>query len=95
MAFIHQLIADIEEGRDASPQLPIGRHMVDLPEEVVRFAPKNIRLQHQTADDRIEQLETEIKHWQDRAARAETRLHSIEQSVQQIAAKYIHAAPRK
>ncbi len=102
MAFFHQLIAELEHMQDASPRggdyfglRRESRRTIDVPEEVLKFAPKKMRLRHQTAEDRIEQLETEIKQWQDRAGRAETRLQVIEKSIQQIASKYVRCAPRK
>jgi predicted nucleic acid-binding Zn-ribbon protein len=54
-----------------------------------------MRLQHRTAEDRINQLETEIKQWQDRALLAETRLRFIEKSIQQIAAEHVRFLPKK
>lgn len=108
MAFFHQLIAELEHMQDAHPRggdyfglrgesrRPIDVPEIDVPEEVLKFAPKKMRLQHQIAEeDRIEKLESEIKQWQDRAGRAETRLQVIEKSIQQIASKYVRCAPRK
>lgn len=102
MAFFHQLIIDLEHDRDAHRlfgdnsrlrrELASITQHVDVPEEVLKFAPKNMRLQHQSAEGRIEQLETEVKQWQDRADQAEARLQSIERSIQQIAAKYCFTA---
>ncbi|MEJ2373978.1 MAG: hypothetical protein P8Y53_03615 [Pseudolabrys sp.] len=94
MASIHQLITDVERRGDAHPEHPRFAGKIDVPEEVLRFAPRKIRAQHETSEDRIEQLENEVKEWQDRAGRAEARLRSIEESVQRIAAKYLHAAPK-
>lgn len=103
MAYIHQLIADIEHEQDA-PRLgcdrstldkesaKIHRHVSSVPEDVLKFAPKKMRLQHAPTEGRVEQLETEIKQWQDRANQAEMRLRSIEKSIQEIAAKYIRPA---
>jgi predicted nucleic acid-binding Zn-ribbon protein len=54
-----------------------------------------MRPQHRNAEDRINQLETEIKQWQDRALLAETRLRFIEKSIQQIAAEHVRSVPRK
>jgi hypothetical protein len=95
------LIADLEHSprqRDAQPpggdsrrnaeSLAITQHTIDVPNEVLKFAPKKVRRQ-QTAEDRIAQLETEIKQWQDRAGRAETRLRFIEKLIQQIAAEHV------
>ncbi len=107
MAFFHQLITELEHMQDASPRggdyfglrresrRTIEVPQIDVPEEVLKFAPKKMRLQHQTAEDRIEQLETEIKQWQDRAGRAETRLQVIEKSIQQIASKYVRCTSRR
>ena len=106
MAYIHQLIADIEHAKDA-PELgcdrstlgkestKIHRHVSSVPEEVLKFAPKKMRLQHAPTEGRVEQLETEIKEWQVRANQAEMRLRSIEKSIQEIAAKYIHPLATK
>ncbi len=101
MAFFQQLIADLEHSprqRDAQPpgvdsrrnaeSLAITQHTIDVPKEVLKFAPKKMRRQ-QTAEDRIDQLETEIKQWQDRAGRAEARLRFIEKLIQQIAAEHV------
>jgi len=101
MAFFQQLIADLEHSprqRDAEPlggdsrrnteSAAITQHTSDVPKEVLKFAPKKMRRQ-QTAEDRIDQLETEIKQWQDRASRAETRLRFIENLIQQIAAEHV------
>ncbi len=98
MAFFHQLIIDLEHEREARPlfgdnsrlrrELTSITQHVDVPEEVIKFAPKKMRLQHQSAEGRIEQLETDVKQWQDRADQAEARLRSIESSIQQIAARY-------
>jgi hypothetical protein len=101
MAFFQQLIADLEHTprqRDVQPlggnsrrnaeSAAITQRAIDVPKEVLKFAPKKMRRQ-QTAEDRIDQLETEIKQWQDRAGRAETRLRFIEKSIQQIAAEHI------
>lgn len=95
MASIHQLISSVERRGDTDPQPPYDGQMIDVPEEVLRFAPRKIRIQHQAAEHRIEQLENEVKEWQDRAGRAEARLRSIEELVQRIAAKYVHSAPRR
>ena len=66
----------------------ITQHTFDVPKEVLKFAPKKMR-REQTTEARIDQLETEINQWKDRADRAETRLRNIEKSIQQIAAKHI------
>ena len=101
MASFQQLIADLEHTprqRDVQPlggnsrrnaeSAAITQHTSDVPKEVLKFAPKKMRRQ-QTAEDRIDQLETEIKQWQDRALLAETRLRFIEKSIQQIAAEHV------
>lgn len=86
MAFFQQLIANLEHSsagqQDAQPR---GGGV----QEVLKFAPKKMRCPHRTAEERINQLETEIKQWQDRARRAETRLRFIENSIQQIAAEHV------
>ena len=61
---------------------------IDVPREVLRFAPKKIR-RSLTAEDRIDQLETEVKQWQDRADEAEARLRRIEKTIQKIAAELV------
>lgn len=60
----------------------------DVPNEVLKFAPKKMRRQ-QSAEDRINQLETEIRQWEERAGEAETRLRYIEKSIQQIASEHV------
>ena len=63
MAFFQQLIADLEHSprqRDAPPpggdsrrnaeSLAITQHTIDVPKEVLKFAPKKVRRQ-QTAED--------------------------------------------
>jgi len=106
MAFFQRLIADLERKRDTQP-LSIDHFVfrresgittqetINVPKEVLQFAPKEIRCQHQTAEDRIGRLETEIEQWQDRAGRAETRLRFLEKSIQQIATGLVRSAPRK
>jgi hypothetical protein len=101
MAFFQQLIADLEHSsrqRDEQPpggdsrrnaeSAAITQHTIDVPKEVLKFAPKKMRRQ-QTAEDQIDQLETEIRQWQDRADRAETRLRFIEKLIQKIAAEHV------
>jgi len=61
---------------------------IDVPREVLRFAPKKIR-RSLTAEDRIDQLESEVKQWQDRADEAEARLRRIEKTIQKIAAELV------
>ncbi|HSP49737.1 MAG TPA: hypothetical protein VLN61_06045 [Pseudolabrys sp.] len=106
MAFFQGLIADLERKRDAPPlgsdyfafrrkSGATSQQTINAPKEVLQFAPKEIRRHHQTAEDRINQLETEIEQWQDRAGRAETRLQFIEKSIQKIAAGLVRSAPRK
>lgn len=102
MAFYWQPIVGLEHAprqRDAQPQAgdseqnveseTFAQHMIGVPKEVLKFAPKKIRLA-QTAEERINQLETEIKQWQERAGEAETRLLYIEKTIQQIAADHVH-----
>jgi predicted nucleic acid-binding Zn-ribbon protein len=60
----------------------------DVPNEVLKFAPKKMRRQ-QSAEDRINQLEIEIRQWEERAGEAETRLRYIEKSIQQIASEHV------
>ena len=106
MKFFQRLIADLEHTRDAQQggsdyfafQQKSGataQQMINVPKEVLQFAPKEVRRQHQTGEDRIGRLETEIQQWQDRAGRAKTRLQFIENSNQQIAAEVVRPAPRK
>ena len=105
MEFFQRLIADLERKRNAQPQDSdfafrresgaTTQQMINVPKEVLKFAPKEMRRQYQTAEDPIGQLETEIQQWQDRAGRAETRLQFIEKSIQQIAAELVRSAPRK
>ena len=86
MAFFHQLIANLEHAPAWQQDVQARGGAVS---EVLKFAPKRMRPQHRTAEDRINQLETEIKQWQDRALLAETRLRFIEKSIQQIAAEHV------
>jgi hypothetical protein len=106
MKFFQRLIADLECTRDAQPRGgeyfefrrksgATAQQVNNVPKEVLQFAPKEVRRQHQTGDDRIGRLQTEIQQWQDRAGRAETRLRFIENSIQQIAAELVRPAPRK
>jgi len=106
MEFFQRLIADLERKRDAQPQGgdyfafrresgATTQQMINVPKEVLKFAPKEMRRQYQNAEDPIGRLETEIQQWQDRAGRAETRLQFIEKSIQQIAAELVRSAPRK
>ena len=75
--------------RDAE-SAAITQHALDVTEEILKFAPKKIRgdapshpsamlqmvsRQLQSAEDRIGQLEAEIKQWRGRAVWAETRLY--------------------
>ena len=60
----------------------------DVPSEVLKFAPKKMRRQ-QSAEDRINQLETEIRQWEERAGEAEARLRYIEELIQQIASEHL------
>ena len=92
MAFFHELIANLEHAPAWQQDAQARGGAVS---EVLKFAPKRMRLQHQTAEDRINQLETEIKQWQDRALLAETRLRFIEKSIQQIAAEHVRFLPKK
>src|SRR5450830_179119 len=88
MAFFHELIANLEHS-PAWQQDPQARG--GAVSEVLKFAPKRLRLQHRTAEDRMNQLENEIGQWQDRALLAETRLRFIEKSIQQIAAEHVRS----
>jgi predicted nucleic acid-binding Zn-ribbon protein len=92
MAFFHQLIANLEHDPAWQQNAQARGGAVS---EVLKFAPKRMRLQHRTVEDRINQLETEIKQWQDRALLAETRLRFIEKSIQQIAAEHVRSLPKK
>lgn len=86
--------------RDVEPAAITTLHTNDVPEAILKFAPKKMRSalmdqsgnvpattlqkvgrQLQTAEDRIDQLETEIKQWQDRAVLAEMRLHLVEELI--------------
>ena len=106
MAFFQRLIADLERKRHAQPlggdysgfRRKSGantQRTSNVPKEVLQFAPKEMRCQHESAENRIDQLETEIKQWQDRASRAETRLQFIETSIQEIAEKFVRSVPKK
>jgi hypothetical protein len=106
MKFFQRLIADLERTRDAQQwgtdysgfrrkSGATAQQMINVPKEVLHFAPKEVRRQHQAREDRIGRLETEIQEWQDRAGRAETRLQFIENSIQQIAAELVRPAPKK
>ena len=92
MAFFHELIANLEHSPAWQQDAQARGGAVS---EVLKFAPKRMRLQDQTAEDRMNQLETEIRQWQDRALLAETRLRFIEDSIQQIAAEHVRSVPRK
>ena len=92
MAFFHQLIANLEHAPAWQQDVQARGGAVS---EVLKFAPKRMRPQHRTAEDRVTQLETEIKQWQDRALLAETRLRFIEKLIQQIAAEHVRSVPRK
>ena len=86
MAFFQQLIANLEHS-------PAGQQAAQTRgggvQEVLKYAPKKVRCQHGTAEEPINQLETELKQWQDRARRAKTQLRFIEKSIQQIAAEHV------
>lgn len=92
MAFFHELIANLEHSPEWQQDAKARGGAVS---EVLKFAPKRLRLQHRTAEDRMNQLENEIGQWQDRALLAETRLRFIEKSIQQIAAEHVRSVPRK
>jgi uncharacterized protein YdeI (YjbR/CyaY-like superfamily) len=66
----------------------IAQRTVVVPKEVLKFAPKKMR-RPQATEDLIDQLQTEIIQWKDRAVRAETRLRYIEKFIQQITAEHI------
>ena len=85
MSFIHQLISDIEGQRDAPPLV----HEDETPSEVLRFAPKKMRVPLQIAE--VADLKTEVKQWQNRAQAAEARLHSLEERIQRIANDYVYS----
>ena len=95
---IHELTADIEN--EGSVRVRAGGYAaprddpIDVPADVLRFAPKKLRLRHRT-EDRIEQLEIEVKQWQERADRAETRLRFVENSIQRIAAQCVRSTAMK
>ncbi len=95
MATIHQLITELEQGGDERSRSFDPSAANGVPDEVIKFAPKKIRFHHQSAQDRIDELEGELRQWQERADRAELRLRSIEKSIQQIAARYLQGAARE
>ena len=86
MAFFQQLIANLEHS-------PAGQQAAQTRggdvQEVLKYASMKVRCQRGTAEEPINQLATELKQWQDRARRAETRLRFIEKSIQQIAAEHV------
>src|SRR6266508_538296 len=83
----------------------VNRGSIDVPEEVLKFAPQKARRidsdprdqfgsailaalqkaarQLRTAKDRINQLETEIEYFQDRAVRAETWLQLVQREIEE------------
>ncbi len=87
MSFIHQLISDIERQRDAPPLA----YEDDTPSEVLRFAPKKVRVPRQMTEDPVADLKTEVEQWQNRAQAAEARLHSLEERIQRIANDYVYS----
>ena len=87
MSFIHQLIRDIEQERDAPPLA----YQDDTPSEVLRFAPKKVRIPAQIIDEPTAHLKREVKQWQHRAEEAEARLQSLEDRIQQIADDYVYS----
>jgi len=104
MASIHQLILNIdrepswcsEAANRSAPRVALAardRYQLETPDEVLRFAPKSIRLKHQTTEQRLGELLAEVKLWRDRAHHAEARLRSIEERVQHIASE--HARSRR
>jgi hypothetical protein len=101
-----QLIAELEGKRDT--QLLVGNYfafrqeteattqqMINTPIEVLQFAPKRVRYQHQCAEDWTGRFLTDLQQWQERAGRAEMRLRFLEKSIQQIAAELVRSAPRR
>ena len=88
MAFFQQLITNLEHS-------PAGQQAAQTRgggvQEVLKYAPRKVRCQHGTAAEPINQLETELKQWRDRACRAETQLRFIEKSIQQIAPERVTA----
>jgi hypothetical protein len=82
--------------RDVEPAITT-LHTNDVPEAIFKFALRSALMdqsgnvpattlqkvgrQLQTAEDRIDQLETESKQWQDRAVLAEMRLHLVEELI--------------
>lgn len=87
MSFIHQLIRDIEQERDAPPLA----YEDDTPSEVLRFAPKKVRIPALITQDPTAHLKREVKQWQHRAEEAEARLQSLEHRIQQIADDYVYS----
>jgi hypothetical protein len=91
MAFIHQILANLEaEGllRGQSFERADRRERIAVPFEVLRFAPKKVRPQLEICDDeRLRRLEVENANWRERAMHAEKRLKTIERTIQDIAAR--------
>ena len=106
MTSIHQLIVNLDRERfaprqaDSAPPRELRRSSRELyplgtPNEVLRFAPKSVRLNHQTPEGRVMALQAEVSSWRDRAGCAEARLRLIEDRVQRIASEYAWAfAPK-
>lgn len=88
MAFFHELIANLEQPCTRQQDAQARGGAVS---DVLRFAPKRMRLRNQS---RIDQFEAEIKLWQDRALLAERRLRFLEKSIQQIAVEYVRTRRR-
>jgi len=106
MTSIHQLIVNLDRERFAPRQAdsapprglrPTSRKLYPLetPNEVLRFAPKSVRLNHQTPEERVVALQAEVSSWRDRAGRAEARLRLIEDRVQRIASECARASTPK
>ena len=101
MNFIHQLVVDLDRKSKThdgglTVDWPKSKQQLNgVPNEVLKFAPKKLRLQCAVAEDRVQQLENEISEWRTRAGQAELRLQSIEKVVQEIAAKYTGSLPTK
>ena len=78
MGFIHGLISAIDESPNDRARAP------SQSAEWLKYAPPRVRSQR-ASQDRLRQLESENKHWRERAWQAEARLKSIENSIQRIA----------
>lgn len=77
MGFIHGLISAI----DGAPNSQM--RAASQTAEWLKYAPPRVRSQRASQD--LRQLESENRHWRERARQAEARLKSIESSIQRIA----------